>query len=169
MSPYNGAVTSQAHIYTNYGGHPDDNNKIYGVSEPEVYAYAVQQRGYIFATKSGPYTFSASKVDDNLYMWLGAQAYSGWTSSTAQIHTTFDGSTYTYGSATYSPTLTAGNYYAFRIAFHHNGGPGGFDFTVTTPSGVQILSPGSGASISVVQYSCDGTTAPEFPPFGQET
>lgn len=169
MTPGNTGVTYNAHIYTNYGGHLDDDNRVYGTSEPQVEAYAVQQRGYIFATETGTYTFTATNVDDNVYMWLGPQAYSGWTIENAQLHTTFDPVAYRGGSATHSQDLVAGNFYAFRIAFRNNGGPGGFDFSVATPSGVQVLSSNSGASISVVQYSCDGTSAPAYAPFGQET
>lgn len=164
----NEGVTYNAHVDTNYGP-SGQNGPIYDQSVRQVATYAVQQRGYIYATETGTYTFSTTNVDDNIYMWVGPQAYSGWPTANAQLHTTFDAAAYRGGSASYSMSLVAGTFTAFRIAFHNYGGPGSFDFTVATPNGVQVLSSNSEASISVVQYSCDGTSAPAYAPFGQET
>ena len=44
-----------------------------------------------------------------------------------------------------------------------------FQLTVTAPDGTVFLGPNTAGNNYLVQYSCDGTAAPRYPPFGQET
>lgn len=46
---------------------------------------------------------------------------------------------------------------------------GTFGYSIAAPDGTVILDANTGPSIDLVQYSCDGTTAPPYEPFGSET
>ena len=64
--------------------------------------------------------------------------------------------------------LVAGNYYPIRLMWANAQGRAVFDFYVTAPDGAVVLNKDTAESISIVQFSCDGVTAPPSPPFGQE-
>lgn len=72
-------------------------------------------------------------------------------------------------AATTTYALEAEEYLAFRIVFGQAQGAAVFQFSVTAPDGTVILDSNTEDSPYLVQYSCDGTTAPEFPAFGSET
>lgn len=127
--------------------------------------FVLNHRGYIYAQQTGNYTFNVGDVDDSVYIWVGSLAYSGWTGANANLFVTI-GETKT-GSLTIS--LNEGQYYALRIVFAQAQGPATFTVEVTAPDGSVFLSDSSTASPYLVQYSCDGTTAPQYAPFGQET
>lgn len=129
--------------------------------------FEMVQRGYIYATETGPYTFEAINVDDVLDAWLGTAAYSGWDQGNVNVGYAYVGTN--NGASATTMSLTKGNYYPLRIAYHQISGYGGFNYRVTTPSGVVILGPSTSGNIGIVQYSCDGVAAPVFPPFGSET
>lgn len=126
--------------------------------------FTLNQRGYIYAQESGAYTFSASNIDDIVELWIGSTAYSGWTRANANLDQAIFQS-----AQPFTITLTAGQYYPVRIVFGQAQGAAAFDMTVTAPDGSVFLGPDSGASPYLISYSCDGTTAPAFPTFGQET
>jgi hypothetical protein len=101
-------------------------------------------------------------------LYLGEKAKSGWNRNNADAAASWSPET-TYGhyaSAQY--TLKAGEYLPFRIFFGQQGGPVKFAFSITNPDGETILDSNTAESDFIVQYSCDETTAPRFPPFGQE-
>jgi hypothetical protein len=165
VQPYYQGTTTQA------GGIDEQASgdiSIYGSTEtfPDTY-FVLNHQGYIFAETTGTFTFSSSNVDDIVFLWLGPDAYSGWTGDS-------DGGNYALrltlsesGSATYD--LVQGEYLPFRIIFGQQGGPVEFFFTITAPDGTVLLSYETPNSPYIVQYSCDGVLAPEFPPFGSET
>lgn len=76
---------------------------------------------------------------------------------------------YGFGSATYNTTFVAGQYYALRIMFAQAQGDAAFAMRVTAPDGTVFLGAGVASSTYLVQYSCDGVTAPRFPAFGSQT
>lgn len=140
---------------------------IYGSSETFQSDYfTLNHVGYLYAEVSGSYTFTFSNVDDIALLWFGSTAYSGWTRDNADMIATDDendaGATMTY-------TLTEEEYLPFRIVFGQAQGPVDFYFTVAAPDGTIILDSDTENSPYLVQYSCDGTTAPAFPAFGSET
>ncbi|KAF7901271.1 hypothetical protein EAF00_003492 [Botryotinia globosa] len=49
----------------------------------------IDNRGYLFAQMTGTYTFSTTSADDILFLWVGANAYSGWTRANADLIATF--------------------------------------------------------------------------------
>lgn len=65
--------------------------------------------------------------------------------------------------------LEQGQYYALRIVYANAQTNAAERMSITAPDGTVILGVDSVANPYVVQYSCDGVTAPPYPPFGQET
>ncbi|THX71550.1 hypothetical protein D6D05_08214 [Aureobasidium pullulans] len=120
---------------------------LYGTSQNVPASYFVlNHRGYIFAQVDGDYTFTTSQVDDITFLYLGDDAIRG------------------YGLNNFD----AKAYLPFRLVFGQQGGPVVFSFSITAPDGTVILDAGTQDSKFIVQYSCDGTTAPAFPAWGQE-
>lgn len=146
-----------------------DNISIYGSTETfESDYFTLNHVGYIFAEVSGIYTFTFTSVDDIAFLWLGDNAYSGWTRNNANMYAVHSSSSAT-GDATTTYTLVAEQYLAFRIVFGQAQGAVEFFFSVAGPDGTIILDSDTEDSPYLVQYSCDGTTAPAFPAFGSET
>lgn len=144
-----------------------DTNTIYGYTPTDPEHVVVDHRGYLFAQQDGVYTFSNPAADDIVLLWLGSLAYSGWTRSNAVLEQQWSGS---QQPKTFTATLTKGKYYPMRIFFANGGGPGYFKFRLTAPDGTVILGDGAVATTPfLVQFSCDGTTAPKFPAWGSET
>lgn len=81
--------------------------------------------GYITPSVSGNYTFSGT-VDDDGYLWIGANALSGYTLLNANWHTT-------YQSSSYSTNLTANTEYAFRYLYRNGGG--GYSVSISISGG----------------------------------
>lgn len=130
----------------------------------DVTYIALNHRGYIYAEISGDYTFTSSEADDLLFFWSGPKAFSGWTESNA------DATDYYCGpGATFTVSLLAGQYYPFRIVYVNAESNAYENITITAPDGTVILGATSKGSPYIVQYSCDGTSAPPFPAFGHES
>ncbi|KAH0336202.1 glycoside hydrolase, partial [Aureobasidium melanogenum] len=137
---------------------------IYGSSRPFDHEKMVlNHRGYFFAPTSGDYTFSIPTVDDAAFFWLGDVAYSGFNEfNYLLLDNQAD------GTQNATVTLTAGSYYPIRLIYGNvGGGPGSLYFQITQGSKVAV-DWSSTVSPYFVQYSCDGTTAPAYPAFGQE-
>jgi hypothetical protein len=100
-----------------------------------------------------------------MIVWLGPLAYNGWTRSNANLESAFA----TVNTVTYTANLVQGQYYPLRLMFGQAGGAATETINITDPSGAVILGASSPANPSVIQYSCDGTTAPHYPLLGQET
>lgn len=116
----------------------------------------------IFAQVAGTYTFTLSNPDDIVFLWLGANAQSGWNRDNAAAYAPLS------GYATTTHTLEAGEYLPFRIFFGQQGGPVRFAFSIQAPDGTTILDNSTSESDFIVQYSCDETSAPRYPAFGRE-
>jgi hypothetical protein len=113
------------------------------------------------------FTFNFDVPDDAVWMWLGPNAYSGWTRANADV---FVGAAY-YGATaqSFSTTLVEGEYVPLRILFAQAQGGMSFYFSITAPDGTVVLDSNTQDSPYLVQYSCDGVTGPAFPAFGAET
>ncbi|KAI5194691.1 hypothetical protein E4T39_08550 [Aureobasidium subglaciale] len=129
--------------------------------------FVLNHRGYIFAQVAGVYTFTTSQADDITYLYLGDAAYKGYTRSNYDAKAVCCDAP--ANSASSMHTLAAGQYLPFRLVFGQQGGPVVFSFSITAPDGTVILDANTQDSKFIVQYSCDGTTAPAFPAWGQET
>lgn len=145
---------------------------IYGSPPLSSTYFVLNHRGYIFAQQSGTYTFDISSVDDTVYLWIGSDAYSGWTAADSNIEVSYavTASPKHAGSGSYSIDLVQGQYYPVRIIFAQAQGGAVFEITVTAPDGEVFLSSSTTGSPYLVQYSCDLVTAPPYAePFGSET
>jgi hypothetical protein len=160
---YNGTTTKVGGINEPAGSYVN----LYGTSENVPASYFVlNHRGYIFAQVDGEYTFTTSQVDDITYLYLGDDAIRGYGLNNYDAEAYCCSPPANSASATY--TLTTGQYLPFRLIFGQQGGPVVFSFSITAPDGTVILDANTQDSDFIVQYSCDGTTAPAFPDWGQE-
>lgn len=78
--------------------------------------------GYLLAGYTGIWTFTLTS-DDASYLWIGANAVSGYTTGNALASATYN----TVGTSTIS--LTAGNYYPIRLLYGNGPGPGALNLT----------------------------------------
>ncbi|KAK9780203.1 putative PA14 domain-containing protein [Seiridium cardinale] len=122
--------------------------------------FIIDYVGYIYATTSGTYTFYASSVDDEFFMWWGSKAYSGHSRSNVDLYQALynhDVSTTIY--------LSKGQYLPIRIMSKQVTGPGYWYFSLYDPNYQDLLSyyyPKAGWSV-IITYTCDGS-APGFNP-----
>jgi hypothetical protein len=141
---------------------------IYGNAPADPGYTVVNHRAYIFAQQSGDYTFRLPFVDDISLLWVGPAAYSGFTRANANIIQSYVSGA--QAPVTYSATFEEGKYYPMRVIWANGGGAGGLSFELKGPDGKVIIGADTTEpSPFLVQYSCDETTAPRFPPFGSET
>jgi hypothetical protein len=138
---------------------------LYGYTPPSHQNISVNHRGYFFAQASGVYTFRAPRSNDVTMLWLGDKAVRGWTRGNADLDQIWEGSTKVRVS--FDARLERGRYYPLRIVWANAVGEGNMKITVTAPDGSVVVS--DEPSPYFVRYSCDETTAPRFPTFGNET
>lgn len=126
--------------------------------------FALDHRGYIFAEKTGTYTFFVYNIDDIFLLWTGPTAQAGWDNTNTALTVNENAS-----NGTLSVALTQGEYLPIRFVFGQAQGYAIFGMSVTGPDETVILDSATSGSPYVVQYSCDGTSAPQFAgAFGQE-
>ena len=118
---------------TTYGANPATSVQTTAISEPssdDGSNFSVQWLGYFKPTTTETYTLYISS-DDGSYLWIGANALSGFTTAHANIN---NGGA--HGSVEVSTTisLTAGTYYPIRMQFGEIGGGDVFTFNYTTPT-----------------------------------
>ena len=104
--------------------------------------------GYFFAQVTGTHTFDISYANDYLYMWLGPNAYRGWTRGNANLFASYNGGRFTYD-------LKAGQYYPLRIMLENTYGGGSFTMQIRDPHGEVVVESDKEGSPFLVQYSCD--------------
>lgn len=129
---------------------------------------AINYRGYIYAAIAGTYTFKMAGPDDRVFLWLGNNAITGWTSANALINLWYASGA---GSATYTVT-TAGTYLPIRVVAANNaqqsgtnsGGGTTWSLTMTNPYGIDydIGSSTSPNSANLLRFSCDTVAAPMY-------
>ena len=118
---------------TTYGANPATSVQTTAISEPssdDGSNFSVQWLGYFKPTTTETYTLYISS-DDGSYLWIGANALSGFTTANANIN---NGGA--HGSVEVSTTisLTAGTYYPIRMQFGEIGGGDVFTFNYSTPT-----------------------------------
>lgn len=157
------ATGTTTYVYESGSG---QNISIYGSSGEYDSTYiALDHRGYIYAEQSGNYTFSSTYVDDMLLFWAGPIAYSGWNGDNYDAWQYFP----VTASATYTMELLSGQYFPIRLLYVNAETNSDLSITITAPDGTEIISSNSTGSPYIVQSSCDTTSAPPYPPFGQES
>ena len=118
---------------TTYGANPATSVQTTAISEPssdDGTNFSVQWLGYFKPTTTETYTLFISS-DDGSYLWIGANAISGFSTANSTINNGGAHGT-TEQSATVS--LTAGVYYPIRMQFGEIGGGDVFTFNYSTPT-----------------------------------
>lgn len=100
-------------------------------------------------------------------MWIGPNAYSGWTRQNANLEQVWVAAG--VAPQEYKTTMEKGKYYPFRFMWANTGGPGGFVFKVTAPDGTVIIDDQTTSCPYFVKYGCKSEhNAPKFADFGAE-
>lgn len=107
-------------------------------------------------------TISAA-TDDELYIWLGPYAYSGWNKTNYFVNTNQNPQIVTL---TYD--ITQGQYIPIRVQLGQVTGLYSWSFQITMPDGTLLMGTNAAPSPLLYQFSCDLVTAPPYPPWGQE-
>jgi hypothetical protein len=137
---------------TTYSGYFSDNPNFFGTATPQAFGtnpstsvqttsiteassddgsnFSCQWIGYFKPTTTETYTFFTSS-DDASYVWVGATAISGFSSTNAVVN---NGGLHGNQEQSGSIALTAGVYYPIRIQFGENGGGDVMTFNYSTPT-----------------------------------
>nr|RBR00773.1 hypothetical protein FVER53263_11011 [Fusarium verticillioides] len=130
--------------------------------------FALNHHGYLYSCDAGTYKFDIPYANDAVYLWIGQNAYGGWSSDNANAKALYNQPDHIAGSAHFEIDLPAGQYIPIRFVYGQAQYGGGFTFTVTAPNGQVLVGNDVTASPYIVRNSCDGILAPAFFPFGQE-
>ncbi|RSL87317.1 hypothetical protein CEP51_002297 [Fusarium floridanum] len=130
--------------------------------------FALNHHAYLYACETGTYQFNIPYANDAVYLWVGAKAYAGWAEINADAKARYNQPDHIAGSASFSIDIPGGAYVPIRFVYGQAQYGGGFQFTITSPSGQVVVGSEATSSPYVVRYSCDGIIAPLYPPFGQE-
>ena len=118
---------------TTFGTNPGASVQTTAISEAasdDGTNFSCQWLGYFKPTTTETYTFYTSS-DDASYMWIGANAVTGFTAGNATVNNGgAHGNTERSGTA----ALTAGTYYPVRIQFGEQGGGDVLTFNYATPN-----------------------------------
>ena len=91
--------------------------------------YSVEWFGYFYATVTGTYTFFTN-TDDASYLWVGASALSGYTTSNCLVN---NSGIHTVQERSGTISLTAGTYYPIRFQFGQNTAGDGCALSFSAP------------------------------------
>ena len=137
---------------TTYAGYHNENPAFFATATPATYGanpatsiqttiiqepssddgsnFSVQWLGYFKPITTEAYTLFILS-DDGSYLWIGANALSGFTTANANIN---NGGAHGSQERSGSVALTAGIYYPIRMQFGEIGGGDVFRFTYSTPT-----------------------------------
>ena len=118
---------------TAYGSNPATSVQTTAISEAATddgSSFSVQWLGYFKPTTTETYTFFTNS-DDASYMWIGANALSGFTTANATVN---NGGTHANQERSGTAALTAEVYYPVRMQFGESGGGDVFGFNYSTPT-----------------------------------
>ena len=119
---------------TAYGANPATEVQTTAISEPgtdDGSNFSCQWLGYFVPTTTETHTFYLAS-DDGSYMWLGANALTGFTTANSTINNGGAHGSVEITSA--GIALTAGVYYPIRIQFGEIGGGDFMTFNYSTPT-----------------------------------
>ena len=118
---------------TTFGANPATSVQTTVITEPgtdDGSNFSCQWLGYFKPTTTETYTFYLSS-DDGSYLWIGANAQSGFTTANANIN---NGGAHGTQELSGSVSLTAGVLYPIRIQFGEIGGGDVMTFSHSTPT-----------------------------------
>jgi len=118
---------------TAYGSNPATSVQTTAISEAATNDgsnFMIQWLGYFKPTTTETYTLYIAS-DDGSYLWIGANALSGFTTANSNIN---NGGGHGVVEVSTTISLTAGTYYPIRIQFGEIGGGDAFSFNFATPT-----------------------------------
>ena len=118
---------------TTYGANPATSVQTTAISEPgtdDGSNFSVQWLGYFLPSTTETHTFFINS-DDGSYLWVGANAVSGFTTANATIN---NGGAHGPVELSAGVSLVAGTYYPIRMQFGEIGGGDVFAFNYSTPT-----------------------------------
>jgi hypothetical protein len=118
---------------TSFGSNPATSVQTTSITEPssnDGSNFSCQWLGYFKATTTETYTFFLSS-DDGSYLWIGANALSGFTTANANIN---NGGAHGVQEVSATFSLTAGVFYPIRIQFGEIGGGDEMTFSYSSPT-----------------------------------
>jgi hypothetical protein len=116
-----------------YGSNPSTSVQTTAISEAATddgSNFSIQWLGYFKPTTTETYTFFTNS-DDASYMWIGANALSGFTTANATVN---NGGLHGNVEASGTASLTAGVFYPVRMQMGEAGGGDIFGFNYSTPT-----------------------------------
>jgi hypothetical protein len=166
LTPYTTGTNIQVGP-VNYTGANSVDMTIYG--NPNKFKtdyFAVNHRGYIYARESGTYAFQSDFPDDIVMVWVGPNAYRGYTNDKGNYILR---NPYGAGKTIATVDLKQGQYYPVRVIYANAQQAAQLHFEVRSPGGTAIIdSEGNVNTQYLVQFSCDNIAAPKYDPWGQE-
>lgn len=140
----------------------------YGYSGP-CEQFTLNIRGWFRAPSTGRYTVQLPDgIDDQVFVWVGANAYTGYDATNYLFADKLVNAQAQPGTSAFV-NVQEGEYVPFRFIYLQDTGPYFFAITVIAPDGTIVVDNATPLHPGVIQYSCDETSAPRFPPFGQES
>ncbi|KAH0168103.1 concanavalin A-like lectin/glucanase, partial [Aureobasidium melanogenum] len=123
---------------------------------------------YLFASQTGYYSLNIPYTDDIQFVWVGANAVSGWTRANADITQFWSSQIATQTPQTLAYYLTVGQYLPIRTMWANGGGQGDMRFNIYAPDGSIVLSSNAGqnsgvSSVDIVQNPCNSALGANFP------
>jgi hypothetical protein len=118
---------------TAYGSNPATSIQTTAISEAATNDgsnFMIQWLGYFKPTTTETYTLYIAS-DDGSYLWIGANALSGFTTANASIN---NGGAHGNVEVSTTVSLIAGTFYPIRIQFGEIGGGDVFSFNYQTPT-----------------------------------
>ena len=118
---------------TTYGSNPSTSIQTTAISEAATddgSSFSIQWLGYFKPTTTQTYTFFTNS-DDASYMWIGANALSGFSTANATVN---NGGAHGNQEQSGTAALTAEVYYPVRMQFGEAGGGDVFGFNYSTPT-----------------------------------
>ena len=118
---------------TTYGANPATSVQTTAISEPgtdDGSNFSVQWLGYFLPSTTETHTFFISS-DDGSYLWVGANALTGFTTANATVN---NGGAHGTVELSAGVSLVAGTYYPIRMQFGEIGGGDVFTFNYSTPT-----------------------------------
>jgi hypothetical protein len=118
---------------TTYGSNPATSIQTTAISEAATNDgsnFMIQWLGYFKPTTTETYTLYIAS-DDGSYLWIGANALSGFTTANASIN---NGGAHGNVEVSTTVSLIAGTFYPIRIQFGEIGGGDVFSFNYQTPT-----------------------------------
>ncbi|CRK10495.1 hypothetical protein BN1708_009922 [Verticillium longisporum] len=128
---------------------------VVGGPETQLSRTIIDHRGYINPTTTGEYTIVIPYIDNSVFVWVGANAISGFTYDNAVLTRQEEERVYRAYKLTVTDTSAP---VPFRLLWINYGGPGSLESYIYDPAGNEIAGPNAEKNSQVIS-SCSGAGA----------